>query len=286
MTPRSPSLPTPKTLKESAKYYEQLFAECLLDTQEVMRMYMNKREEIRKKNPQWVVGTIEEKIDYADVRIALFTKQINNLITTCFHLVLYNKSLCNLDWLKQNVDQSYSAHLNVMEKQFDNCFKFAAGNYFHSMFHLMESSFRIFIRHLHSDGKELAVGKFQRIYLALFKLLDIKDRQEKIHLMEFMSVIRNGMHTNWVYVPTPKTKERRLLFKIGSFVLLKTKLASEENERPREFIYKGKSYKLVPNKMMNFLTWKMMMSFAKDILELLDEIVNHQQVISITAIHE
>ena len=97
MTPRSPLLPTPKTLEESAQYYEKLFAECFVDTQNVMKAFMQKREEIRKNNPKWVAGTIEEGIPYADLRIALFTKQINILITTCFHFVLYNKSLCDLE---------------------------------------------------------------------------------------------------------------------------------------------------------------------------------------------
>ncbi|MBI5793996.1 hypothetical protein HZA87_02830 [Candidatus Uhrbacteria bacterium] len=287
MTPRSPSLPAPKTLEDSAKYYAQLFAECFQDTQDLMRLYMAKREEIRKKNPIWIAGTMEEKFDRVDARVGIFTKQVNNLITTGFHHVLYNKSLCDINWLKANIHANYSSHLSVMEKQFDNCFKFVAQQCFQSMFHLMESSFRVFIKHLHPNGIILATGKFQPIYSALFKRLNIKDRQERIKLMEFMSAIRNTMHNNWYYMPpSSKPKERALIFKIGPFSLFWNKSKLIEQAEMKEFDYKGKSYKLIPNESINFITWKMIMAFAKDLLEIFDEIVSHKDVISIPEIIE
>ena len=227
------------------------------------------------------------KFDRVDARVGVFTKQVNNLITTGFHHVLYNKSLCDLNWLKVNIHSNYSSHLNVMEKQFDNCFKFVAQQCFLSMFHLMESSFRVFLKYVHPNGTTLATGKFQHIYSTLFKRLNIKDRQERIRLMEFMSSIRNTMHNNWHYMPPPlKSKERAQLFKIGPFSLLWNKSKVAQQTETKEFNYKGKNYKLVPNESINFITWKMIMDFAKDLLEIFDEIVSHKDVISIPEIIE
>ncbi|OGJ55023.1 hypothetical protein A3D11_02215 [Candidatus Peribacteria bacterium RIFCSPHIGHO2_02_FULL_49_16] len=265
MTPRSPSLPVPKTLEESVQYYGRLFAECSKGTQDVMQMYMVKREEIRKKYPTWQAGAMDEKFDRVDARIGLFTKQINSLITTSFHHVLYSKSLCDLTWLQSNIHENYSSHLAVMEKQFDNCFKFAAQQCFNSIFHQMESSFRLFIKNVHPSGETLATNKFQNVYTALFARLDIKDRAERINLMQFMSVIRNSMHNNWCYIPT---------------------LKQGETAAPREFEYKQQKYTLIPNEFIRFITWTMIMDFAKDLLEVFDEMVNHPDIVSIPEIIE
>lgn len=285
MTPRSPSFPRPTTLEQSVEYYKGLFGECFTKCQDVMRMYMNKRTEVTQSHENWIAGTLEEEFDRVDARVAIYTKQINILITTSFHFVLYNKRLCDLEWLQANIDPSYSTHLDVMERQFDNFFKFASGRCFNAIFNTIESSFRFFIKEVHPDGEMLSTGKFQNVYTALFKKLDIQRRQERINMMAFMSAIRNTIHHDYKYFP-PMQVSRKTLLKIGSFTLLKTTVPSQNQNMPREFVYKGQIYTFTPGQYIDFITWDLVMDFSKDLLEIINEMVEHPSIEQVPEIIE
>ena len=277
MTPRSPDLPRPTTLEESTEYYKTLFEQCFAKCQDTMRLYMAKRDEVTSGHPNWSAGRLDETFDRVDARVAIYTKQINILITTSLHFVLYARRFCDLQWLQANIHPNYSSHLDVMERQFDNFFKFATGGCFYSIFHNTESMFRIFIKEIHPDGELLSTGKFQNVYTALFKKLNIQNRQERLNLLEFMSVIRNTIHNDWKYVP-PIQPTRKTLLRMGSFTLSKTTPSIQGEASPREFTYKNQQYTFTPGEAVNFITWDMVMNFAKDLLEIFNEMIAHPSI--------
>jgi len=248
-----------------------------------MQLYMNKRDEITANHPNWIAGRMRERFDRVDARVAIYTKQVNILITTSFHFLLYSRRFCDLEWLQQNIHSNYSSHLDVMERQFDNFFKFATSGFFYNLFHSTESMFRIFIKEVHPDGEILSTGKFQNVYTALFKKLNIQRRQERVNLLEFMSVIRNTLHNDWKYIP-PKQVSRKSLLSLGPFTLLKTTLAKQEEARARVFTYKEQEYTFVPGESVDFITWDMVMNFSKDLLELFDEIIMNPLIENISEI--
>lgn len=113
---------------------------------------------------------------------------------------------------------------------------------------VIEESFRAILSNI--EGKEHMVSEdFKNIYDALLSKLD---RKESVVLYDLFRLVRNGIHTNYIFMPR-KGNDIKLL-------------------------YKGKEYLFVTGKRIDFLDFNFINELTRDLLVDMGEIIKHPKI--------
>jgi hypothetical protein len=208
----------------------------------------NGKQQLITINPNWN--------PHKDVRLLSLGKFINICERTQFGLHILGKMLDD-DWYQSNMeietrqDPDYKMVLTV---EFERSLKYGFGI---SIFTLIESSFRIFLRAVDSAACKNATTAFDSIYKSLLgsKQLNfsINDRQTAEELLDFIRIIRNLIHNDGVYF--------------------------DEEGKDKTVTYLGIQYSLYIGRPVDFVYWDLLLTLANDVRRLLFQVISHPNII-------
>jgi hypothetical protein len=181
-----------------------------------------------------------------DARLIIFgrTIQIVEQIQLSLFNIQYN--LVEPDWwttIGQNISH---------KKQFDlvnDCIGFSKMIFFQSIFASTENFLRIILRTFDPLACKSGTGPFENIYTNLFSKLNIRHYSP---FMDLMRCVRNTVHNNGVY-----------FHKSGLDSIV---------------VYKGTNYDFKISKSVDFLSWDFAIHLSNETLEMVNEIINHNDI--------
>lgn len=203
-----------------------------------------------------------------DARITFFTKSFAVLdsITLCF--IFGDKYLGKNPWWI-SIAKQYSLKLpessirTAMKDTFD---QFVLTACFQLIFSSMESSLRLISKEIDPARYVEMQNSFDSIYSSLFRTLIKNKRRKKryLKLMDILRLVRNTIHNNGVYCPTPKR--------------------NKPPPHSRQITWKGVTCKFTVNRIVkvdNF--WELVFRTAADILPIMKEIIS--STVKIPGVH-
>jgi hypothetical protein len=215
--------------------------------QDIKEQAFNDKQQLTTANPGWN--------PYKDARLLSLGKFINVCERTQFGLYILGKMLDN-DWYQSNManetqqDPDYKMILTV---EFEKSLKYGFGM---SLFTLIESSFRIFLRAVDPTACKGATTTFDSIYKSLlgFKQLNFPsaDKQNVETLLDFIRLVRNLIHNDGVYF--------------------------DEDGKDKSVTYRGVQYQFYHGKPVDFVYWNLLLTLADDIRGLLVQVIYHPRI--------
>lgn len=210
---------------------------------------INEQQQLTAANPGWS--------PQKDARLLSLGKFINVCERTQFGLHILAKMLDD-DWYQSNMknetqqDPDYKLGLTV---EFEKYLKYGFGM---SLFTLIESSFRIFLRAIDPTACRGATTTFDSIYSSLLgsKRLNFPatDRQAAEELLDFVRLIRNLIHNDGVYF--------------------------DEGGKDKAITYRGVQYRFYNGKPVDFVYWDLLLNLADDIQRLLFKVISCPKIAS------
>jgi hypothetical protein len=196
-----------------------------------------------------------------DARAKSLQKLINVIERTQFQVHIIGKLLDD-DWCQHNLEnetQQGRDYKKMLIVELEITTKYGFGM---SLFTLLESYFRIFLRAIDPAACNGATSAFANIYQSLLgskKLrLPSNDKKAAFELLEFIRLIRNLIHNDGIYFA--------------------------EDGQDRNVKYKGNSYIFYHGKRVKFVYWDLLLTLADDIRILLVKVVSHQKVSNLSQI--
>lgn len=190
-----------------------------------------------------------------DARLLSLGKFINVCERTQFGLYILGKMLDD-DWYQSNManetqqDPDYKMILTV---EFEKSLKYGFGM---SLFTLIESSFRIFLRAVDPTACKGATTTFDSIHKSLlgFKQLNFPaaDKETIEALLVFLRLIRNLIHNDGVYF--------------------------DEHGKDKTVTYRGVQYQFYHGKPVDFIYWDLLLTLSDDIRWLLVQVISHPRI--------
>ena len=190
-----------------------------------------------------------------DARLLSLGKFINVCERTQFGLHILTKLLDD-DWYQSNMEnetQQDPDYKMILTVEFEKSLKYGFGM---SLFTLIESGFRIFLRAVDPIACKGATGTFDSIHKSLLgsKQLNFPgaNRQAAEELLDFVRLIRNLIHNDGVYF--------------------------DEYGNDKTVIYKSTPYHFYHGKPIGFVYWDLLLTLADDIRRLLVQVISHPKI--------
>lgn len=179
--------------------------------------------------------------------------------STSLSLVFINEHLLPLNnsWWEEKHKPPFvgfdDSHKALMINTFNNAFiKFA---FLHFLFSEIESSFRIFLRHLNPVAANGAKDDFSKVYKAL--KIEIKPTLKgSDNLINLLRESRNTIHNNSAYF-------------------------NRNSSNDKQITYRGKIYEFKHGKPISFATWEWLFEMFEDILELYIKVIYDPKIIGV-----
>jgi hypothetical protein len=207
----------------------------------------NDKQQLTTANPGWS--------SQKDTRLLSLGKFINVCERTQFSLHILGKLLDD-DWYQSNMENETQQDLDyktILTVEFEKSVKYGFGM---SLFTLIESSFRVFLRAVDPVACRGATGAFASIHKSLLgsKQLDFPaaDRQAAEELLDFVRLIRNLIHNDGVYF--------------------------DEDGNDKTITYRGSQYHFYHSKPVDFVYWDLLLTLADDIRRLLIQLISHPKI--------
>ncbi len=192
-----------------------------------------------------------------DARLLSLGKFVNVCDRTQFGLHILGKLLDD-EWYQQNMEnesQQDPQYKMILTVEYEKSLKYGFGM---SLFTLIESSFRIFLRSIDPKACNGATAAFDSIYKSLLgpKQLSfsVNDRKESEQLLDFMRLIRNLIHNDGVYFD-----------KVGNDSIV---------------MYRDVEYSFFHGKPVDFVYWNLLLTLADDLQRLLTQVISQEKISS------
>jgi len=125
-----------------------------------------------------------------------------------------------------------------------------------SLFTLIESSFRIFLRAVDPTACRGATTAFDSIHKSLLGSKQVNfptaDRQSAEELLDFVRLVRNLIHNDGVYF--------------------------DEDGNDKAVTYRGVQYRFYHGKPVDFIYWDLLLNLANDIRRLLVKVISYPKI--------
>lgn len=197
---------------------------------------MDSREEVLQQYSGNLVNT--------DVRLTQFAKLINVLNSAYLSLVFVDLYLQHQGWWQvlgnggiPDSDKTIFVNEYLM---------FNKIGLVHSIFSSIESTFRIYVQHIHPNGAALSRDNFDNIYTSLFASHLTSFPAESKQLFDLLRLVRNSIHTNGVY--------------------------SNRQGNDQNVDYKGVRYSFRHDTPIDSITWELLISLIDDLRVVMFEI--------------
>jgi hypothetical protein len=204
-------------------------------------------------NPRWDVQK--------DARLIVFDKFNNICERTQFTLHILDKLLDDA-WCQENLEieiHQETDYKMALMVEFEASVKYSFGM---SLFALIESSFRVFLRALDPVACKGATGTFDSIYKSLLGARQLNysnaERKSAEELLDFIRLVRNLMHNDGVYF--------------------------DEENLDKIVSYNGSLYRFAHGKPVDFIYWEVLLTLADDIRKLLVRIVANKRISSLVVV--
>jgi hypothetical protein len=191
-----------------------------------------------------------------DARLLSLGKFINVCERTQFGLHILGKMLDD-DWYQSNMDdetQQNPEYKMILTVEFEESLKYGFGM---SLFTVIESSFRIFLRAVDPTACRGATTPFASIHKCLLgsKQLNFPDadRQAANELLEIVRLVRNLIHNDGVYF--------------------------DECGNDKALTYRGIPYQFFHSKPVNFVYWALLLTLGEDIQRLLIQVITQPRIV-------
>lgn len=196
-----------------------------------------------------------------DARIMVFGRLTNILEITQFSINLLGKTLDD-EWYQSNMDhetQQDPEYKMILTIEWETATKYRFGM---SLFTLIESSFRVFLRNIDPGACRGATSSFESIYKNLLspKQLDFakQDREVAEELLDFIRTLRNLIHNDGVFF--------------------------DEDGKDKVITFKGTTFYFYNGKPVKFVTWELLLDLADDIQRLLSLVISQPKINSRTEV--
>lgn len=216
---------------------------------------INEKQQLTISNHHWNPLT--------DVRLLSLGKLINLYDRTQFGLHILGMMLDD-DWYQANMEnetQQDPGYRKILILEFERSLKHGFG---FSLFTLIESSFRIFLRSVDPVVCKGATTSFDSIYKSLLgsKQLDLPtaDKQNALELLDFVRLIRNTIHNDGVYF--------------------------DQSGNNKTADYRGKEHQFNNAKPVDFVTWDLLLPLSGDIQQLLVQVITHPRVFTLKQVDD
>lgn len=145
-------------------------------------------------------------------------------------------------------------HKSTTINTFNNAFIKSA--FLQSLFSEIDSTFRIFLRHIDPLAANEAKNPFDNVYGALkSRIKPILDNSDG--LINLLRESRNTIHNNSAYF-------------------------NKKGNNNIQIIYKGKTYDFIHGKPIDFVSWEWLFEMLEDVLDLFVKVINAPQIITET----
>lgn len=182
-----------------------------------------------------------------DARLISFERMANIIEQIQLSHLNIQHNLVEPDWWT-SIGQNLSH-----KKQFDiidDCIGFTKMVFFQNIFASTENFLRIILRTLDPNECKFGTGPFENIYTNLFSRLNLRHH---CPLMDLMRCVRNTVHNNGVYF--------------------------HKSRNDLTIVYKGNSYEFKIGKIVDFLTWDFAIHLINETVIMINEIINHSDII-------
>jgi hypothetical protein len=218
--------------------------------QELKERVFHDKEHLTSANASWDVQR--------DARIIALGKFINIVERTQFGVHLLGK-LLDEDWYQTNLDhptQQEPDYKLILTVEFEKSTKY---NFGMSLFILIESSLRVFLRAIDPIACRGSTTAFESIYNALLGSNQLNfpnpERQNIIEILNFIRLVRNLIHNDGVYF--------------------------DQNGHNSVVTYQGNTYRFVNGQPVNFVYWSLLLLQAEDIRQILMRLISDGRIIAI-----
>lgn len=209
------------------------------------------KQNLSTANPNWN--------SQKDARLLVLRRFIHIFEFTQFNLHLLGKAL-DEEWYQsivENKTQQEPEYQMFLTIEWEKVTKYRFGM---SLFTLIESSFRVFLRNIDPAACKGATSSFESIYKSLLgpKHLDLArpDRELAEELLNFIRTIRNLIHNDGVFF--------------------------DEKGKDKVITYRGVPYNFNNGKPVEFVTWELLLDLAENIQRLLVQVISNPFIISQT----
>jgi hypothetical protein len=215
--------------------------------QVIKEQAFNDKQQLTAASPSWN--------PQKDARLLSLGKFINVCERTQFGLYILGKMLDD-DWYQSNMEnetQQDPDYKMILTVEFEKSLKYGFGM---SLFTLIESSFRIFLRAVDPTACKEATTAFDSIHKSLLgsKRLNFPaaNRQAAEELLDFVRLVRNLIHNDGVYF--------------------------DEDGNDKTVTYRGVQYHFHHGKPVDFVYWDLLLTLADDIRRLLVQVISHPKI--------
>jgi hypothetical protein len=215
--------------------------------QAVKESAFNDKQRLTTANPGWN--------PQKDARLLSLGKFINVCERTQFGLHILGKLLDD-DWYQSNLDdetQQDPAYKMILTVEFEKSVKYGFGI---SLFTLVESSFRVFLRAVDPVTCKGATSAFDSIHKSMLGSRQLNfpvvDRKASEELLDFVRLVRNLIHNDGVYF--------------------------DEDGNDKTVTYRDSQYHFYHGKPVDFVYWDLLLTLADDIRRLLVQVISHPKI--------
>ena len=216
--------------------------------QVIKEQTFNDKQQLTAANPGWN--------PQKDARLLSLGKFINVCERTQFGLHILG-SMLDDDWYQSNMEnetQQDPEYKMILTVEFEKSLKYGFGM---SLFTVIESSFRIFLRSIDPTACKGATTAFDSIHKCLLgsKHLNFPavDRQAADELLEIVRLVRNLIHNDGVYF--------------------------DEYGSDKTVIYRGVQYQFYHSKPVDFVYWDLLLTLVDDLRRLLIQVISHPRIV-------
>ena len=186
-----------------------------------------------------------------DIRITSLIKLVRVLIA--LHLALHSLIEMSDDdyehWPKLKLPKAYKIDIESYLVSYKT---FLEISFVNSLFSVVESSIRVYSKQIDSEYYSKNQGKFYK--LSKYLLVEQLDRKY-VYGFQWLNLIRNirnTIHNNGVFSPV--------------------------NGKELVLDYKEKSYRFIPGKIVDFVSWYLLLDLADDLRNLLFQLSNNEKI--------
>jgi len=218
---------------------------------DIQRAIVDDKNQMIAANPNWDAKK--------DVRIT----SLNNLAVIVARTrlgIVFLSELLDDNWWEAHLSEPLPEDDKISHTvSFEQIIKY---NFGMSFFTGIEAGFRALLRALDPNACRSATAAFKSIYDCLLGsnqlAFSATDKQGATELLDFIRLIRNLIHNSGIYF--------------------------SEDSCDKEQTYKGTKYKFCHGKPVDFATWDLLLTLARDIHQLLVRVIKHQKIVAVAEI--
>ncbi len=196
-----------------------------------------------------------------DARLTIFANVISVTNSTHLAMIFVGQHLCDPSWwpntTKRDRPIPSEAKRVYLISEYDT---FVRIGFVQTLLSSVESGFRILLRALDPAACIAGTAEFKSVYDCLLKSKVSSTPKESIELMDLLRYIRNTIHNNGLYFSRSGTDE--------------------------QVVYEGRSYTFVHGKSVDFVTWGLLISLVRNLVDLTAQVVVDTNVAGIGTIQD